>query len=127
MANTTGPIGTLNGAIHSVPEGVMCDDHPDRPATRRVQGETDSFGCELHDMCDECYTAHKVAMVAYREEARHGACEWCKSAATDLRERRDYEEGFYGRVYRVCGACVKRENDRAQEEADYYGYSNYDD
>jgi len=34
----------------------MCDDHQDRPATHRIQGETDSFGCEYIDWCDECYT-----------------------------------------------------------------------
>lgn len=33
----------------------MCDDHPDRPATHRVQGETDSFGCEYIDWCQECH------------------------------------------------------------------------
>jgi hypothetical protein len=123
VSEVTGPISTLAGALHAVPEGTMCDEHPDRPATRRVQGETDSFGCEMADMCDECHATHKAAMAAYREEARSGMCEWCKSAATDLRDRRDSDEGLYGRVYRVCGACVKRENDRAQEEADYYGYN----
>lgn len=32
----------------------MCDDHPDVPAVARVQGETDSFGCEMHDLCQAC-------------------------------------------------------------------------
>jgi hypothetical protein len=106
----------------------MCDDHPDRPATHRVQGETDSFGCELNDMCDECYATHKTAMAAYREEARTGECEWCKSLATDLRDRRDFEEGSCGRVYRVCGACVVRQNREAEEELERYGcYDNCDD
>jgi hypothetical protein len=125
MAEVTGPISTLHGAHHAVPEGVMCDEHTDRPATHRVQGETDSFGCELIDMCDECHVAHKVEMAAYREEARRGQCEWCKGTATDLRDRRDPDEGSYGRVYRVCGACVKRQNEEAEEELERYGY--YDD
>ena len=101
MSAITGPISTLPGALHSVPDGVMCDEHPDRPATHRMQGETDSFGCELIDMCDECHAEHKKEMAAYREQTRHGQCEWCQKAATDLRDRRDYEEGSCGRVSRV--------------------------
>lgn len=39
---------------------------------------------------------------------------------SDLRPRRDFEEGLSGRVYEVCSACVKRENERLAEELDYY-------
>jgi hypothetical protein len=109
MADVTGPISTLPGTEHKVPEGTMCDDHPDRPATHRVQGETDSFGSEMADMCDECYAK-------YREEVKNadtsGACEWCKNHADKLRLRRDYKEGLYGRVYQVCDECIKKENER---------------
>ena len=105
---------------------MMCDEHPDRPAVARIQGETDSFGCEMHDLCQECLDAER----AYRNspeaaEWRKGTCEWCKNPADDLRDRRDYEEGNCGRVYRVCGACVKRDNEYWAAEAaaddDYYG------
>ncbi len=41
MAEVTGPISSLPGAYHSLPKGTMCDEHPDRPAVARVQGETD--------------------------------------------------------------------------------------
>jgi hypothetical protein len=118
MADVTGPCSTLPGASHVVPDGMMCDDHPDRPATHRIQGETDSFGAELNDMCDECHTSFKEAMVKYREESRHGTCDWCKNPASDLRDKRDYEEGLSGPVYRVCGGCVRRENERLQDELD---------
>jgi hypothetical protein len=120
VAEVTGPCSTLPGAGHSVPEDTMCDDHPLLPATHRVQGETDSFGSELHDMCDACFTEHKAEMVKYNAKIACGMCEWCKSEATDLRDRRDFEEGLYGRVYRVCGACVKVENARLQEEMNRY-------
>jgi hypothetical protein len=53
MADVTGPISTLPGAVHRVPEGATCDEHPDRPAVLRVQGETDSFGSETIDYCQE--------------------------------------------------------------------------
>lgn len=116
MAAVTGPLSTLPGASHSVPAGMVCDNHPEVVATHRVQGETDSFGSELHDLCGECYEEHKSSLAAYRAEQACGTCEWCSNAATDLRQRRDFEEGMAGRLYMVCGACVKRENDELAEE-----------
>jgi hypothetical protein len=95
----------------------MCDDHPDVLAVARVQGETDSFGSELMDLCQAC--VDEMNAYAATEDARSGCCDWCKSSATDLRNRRDADEGMSGPVYRVCGACVKRENDAAHEELDY--------
>ena len=126
MADVTGPISSLPGSHHETPGGTMCDDHPDRPAVRRVQGETDSFGSEMHDMCQECYDEHKAEREKYRAEAATGTCDWCKSHATDLRPRRDWEEGSCGRVYDVCGACVKREMDALEEELKDSGYYDYD-
>lgn len=102
----------------------MCDTHPDRPAVARIQGETDSFGSEMIDACQECVAEIREA----RDAERTGCCDWCESAATDLRPRRDYEEGMCGRVYDVCGACVRKEYERACEEMeslDYYD-DNYD-
>ena len=122
MADVTGPISTLPGTVHHLPEGTMCDQHPDRPAVARIQGETDSFGAEMNDLCQECIDADREW--AKSEEAadwRKGQCEWCKSDATDLRDARDYEEGMCGRIYRVCGACQKKQNDDARAEQDSYG------
>ena len=118
MSEVTGPISTLPGALHGVPEGQKCDRHPRRKAVARVQGETDSFGSELNDMCQKCldeYRAWKKSPEA--AEHRKGTCEWCKNHADDLRDRRDFEEGQAGRVYRVCGACVKRQNEELEAEA----------
>lgn len=127
MADVTGPISTLPGSGHDMPDGTMCDQHPDRPAVARIQGETDSMGCELNDLCQECLDQEK----AYRKspEATHGMCDWCKKEATDLRPRRDYEEGMSGRVYDVCGACVKKENDELAAEQERYDLErdDYDD
>lgn len=133
MADVTGPISTLAGTTRDVPEGMMCDNHPDQPAVVRVQGETDSFGCEMEDICQQCVDERKAyrcseAGQAEELEWRTGACEWCKNHVTDLRDARDYEEGMSGRVYRVCGACIKRVNDEAQAELDASGYyDDYDD
>lgn len=120
MGDVTGPISSLPGASHNLPKGATCDDHPDRPAVRRIQGETDSFGSEMHDLCQECLDDHLSYLRS--EEARTGTCDWCKSAASDLRDARDYDEGMCGPVYRVCGACLKRREDRARQEIEDYEY-----
>lgn len=127
MADVTGPISTLAGTSHDVPEGMMCDNHPEQPAVVRIQGETDSFGCEMEDICQQCVEerrAYRCSEAGQAEELewRTGACEWCGNHVTDLRDARDYEEGMSGRVYRVCGPCIKRVNDEAQAELDSMGY-----
>lgn len=38
-----GPVSSMPGAASPVLAGETCDEHPDRPAVRRRQGETDSF------------------------------------------------------------------------------------
>lgn len=117
MADVTGPISTLPGARHDIPDGTKCDEHPDRDAVVRVQGETDSFGSEMHDMCEECLAADRAWRNSPEaEEWRHGQCEWCKRDATDLRDARDYEEGMSGRVNRVCGACIKHQNEEIERD-----------
>lgn len=127
MAEVTGPLSSLPGACHAVPKGTVCDDHPGRPASHRVQGETDSFGSELHDLCLECYEKHKVANAAYRAEIACGTCDWCGNGATDLCQRRDSEEGMAGRLYMVCGACVTKEMERLVEEAKARGDDRWDE
>lgn len=121
MADITGPISTLPGAHYGVPAGTMCDDHPDRPATHRVQGETDSFGCEMHDLCDDCYVEYKAG-----GEYSPDKCDWCKQQADNIRPTRDYDEGTCGPVYYVCKACRDRRDKEAQEEDSYYD-DYYDD
>lgn len=118
MADITGPISTLPGKLHELPEGATCDEHPDRPAVVRIQGETDSFGSELNDMCQECADEYRAWQRS--PEAHAGQCEWCHKDATDLRETRDYEEGMHGRVYSVCGPCRRRADEEARRELDQY-------
>lgn len=129
MADVTGPINSLPGSSHALPKDAKCDDHPDRPAVGRVQGETDSFGSEMHDLCQECLNEH--FSYTRSAEARTGRCDWCKSEATDLRDARDYDEGMSGPVYRVCGKCIKRRDEEAHAELEEYehryGYDADDD
>lgn len=118
MADVTGPISSLPGSTHDTPTGQMCDYHPDRPAIARYQGETDSFGCEMHDVCVECLKEFRAS--ANSPEARSGRCDWCKNEATDLRDTRDIDEGMAGPVYRVCRKCRKNYDDELKAELDYY-------
>lgn len=127
MAEVTGPISTLPGKSHDLPDGAMCDEHPDRKAVARIQGETDSFGAELNDMCQECLDQFREECRS--PEARSGQCDWCKGQATDLSDARDYDEGMRGPVYRVCGACRKRRDDEARAELEAYDdyYDDFDE
>lgn len=128
MADVTGPISTLPGALKCVPEGATCDDHPERPATHRMQGETDSFGSEMHDLCDECYREMRAAM---NEPQEAFPCDYCKVESSDLRPVRDPDEGMCGPVYYVCEECRRKQYARLEEEAREFDrgddYDEYDD
>jgi len=106
MADVNGPIATLAGTHYAVPDGAPCDTHVDRLATVRVQGETDSMGCEMNDMCSECYDEYSKAQ---KEAGTSGTCEWCHTEVEKLVDARDHEEGLYGRVYRVCKPCKDKQ------------------
>lgn len=117
MADVTGPISSLPGTTYATPEGTVCDNHPDRPAYTRLQGETDSMGCEMHDLCKECAQE-------YSREMRNitGDCEWCKAQDVPVTTARDYDEGSSGRVYTVCRPCKDKQIKGLQEEMDYDDY-----
>lgn len=115
-----GSVSSMPGSYHALPDGSTCDQHPDRPAVKRVQGETDSFGCEYVDMCQECVDAHR----AYREEelARPKYCCWCKQTKVGVRKHRDLDEGMAGPLYDVCAECIHKENEAAAKELEESGY-----
>lgn len=107
-----GPVSSMPGSLSSPPAGAMCDDHPEVPAYKRVQGETDSFGCEYHDLCDACV----IRIAAALREEKAGVCSWCNSQAQDLRPHRDLDEGMAGPIYQVCRACRDKEAEALIEE-----------
>ena len=88
----------------------MCEEHEDRPATYKVQGETDSWGCEYIYMCDECVTALHAA------DTEKGICEWCNAEDVEIYPERDFEEGMHGPVYYVCSPCRQKQNSRISAE-----------
>lgn len=111
---SNGPVSTMPGALVSLPDNTMCDIHSNRLAVARVQGETDSFGCEYNDCCQECLDE----INRYAKEGRSGTCDWCHSYSSDLRDTRDYDEGFSGRIYQVCLPCRNDLHKSYEEEWD---------
>lgn len=106
MAAVIGPTRSKPGSRHALPPGTMCDDHPYTPAVVRLQGETDSFGAELNDLCADC-----VALMAIAEPSdTSGICDWCSSHSETRAKHRHHEEGPGGAVYDVCPGCIKEES-----------------
>lgn len=107
-----GPVSSMPGSVHRVPSGQTCDRHSDRLAIFRIQGETDSFGCEYVDMCDECRDEYLAA----KEQPNPGQCGICGNHVEDRKPMRDYDEGMSGPVYDACAHCRAEANARAQAE-----------
>jgi len=105
MADVIGPNSYLPGQSLTVPVGMMCDEHQDRVATNRIVGETDSFGSELIDMCQECYSAFKAFQSSPENYLNESTCEICNSSNIRVTPTRDPEEGLCGRVYDACDGC----------------------
>ncbi|MDO8425297.1 MAG: hypothetical protein Q7T01_02170 [bacterium] len=122
MAHVTGSFDTttLPGSVRRVPDGQACDDCY-KPATHRVQGETDSFGAEWADLCDECGTRERER----RRKDCAGNCDWCKEHTNALTSTRDYDEGTHGPVYHVCKWCCDKQQRALEEELQYYESNGY--
>lgn len=95
---------------------TVCFFCQERPAVVRVQGETDSFGAEYNDLCMECRSS---SAIDDHQSRQNQPCDWCGKPG-NLVYRRDVDEGMGGPVYRVCGPCVKRDNQKIEEELDYW-------
>lgn len=100
--------------------GLMCYVHHDRPATRRICTESDSFGSEYHNMCDECneeHIANKAAIDADPE--RWETCK-CGNREPRMIQYRDMDEGMHGPVYEHCSVCHAKWNKRIEEEDAFF-------
>lgn len=105
MADVIGRNSYKPGQLLQVPAGMNCDEHEDRPAKYRIVGETDSFGSELIDWCEECYQEYKQQK---SQEPEEKYCEYCKTEKKHVEKRRDPSEGSCGPVYDMCGDCYNR-------------------
>lgn len=111
FSNLPGRVNKLSAS-----ETHKCEDC-DKPATYKMQGETDSFGAEYFYYCDEHL---EKALDDLNKADTSGCCEWCHKHSEKLRPMRDIDEGSNGPVYNVCSACIKRQNDQIDEELDSY-------
>lgn len=110
---SNGPVSTLPGSIHPLPADTRCDAHPNELAIVRLQGETDSFGCEYVCMCGECHAKYLKDIAELRTQKSQ--CQWCRRLST-LRPYRDPDEGSYGPVYNVCQPCIVDAIERQYED-----------
>lgn len=99
MTGVLGPNSYRPGQILKHVEGIACDQHEDRPSVARVVGESDSFGSEVIDLCQEC-----LDKLNTDKEETIGVCEICHTT-TVVNRRRDPEEGSCGRIYNMCDRC----------------------
>lgn len=97
----------LPGTIKHLPSTTThhCDDHDDRLAVVRVQGETDSFGVEYLYMCTECFAEYSAD-----DTPEVTDCDWCKAVDVNVYPTRDYDEGLNGPVYMCCKQCIAKIN-----------------
>lgn len=102
---------SLPGHRTKISEPAPCEDCG-KPAVFSVQGETDSFGAEYHDLCRNC--AGKFNPNA------EGACDFCSTHSNLLKPTRDFEEGANGPVYYVCDPCINRRRERLNDDLDCY-------
>lgn len=100
MADVIGPNSYLPGQFIKTPPGTKCDEHEDRLAVKRRVGETDSMGSEVSDHCQECVDR----IMANTTEVQYDVCEHCHTTepSPDVLPVRDPDEGYSGRVYRLC-------------------------
>ena len=100
--------------------GTKCYTHHDVDATHRICSESDSFGSEYVNLCEQCWDAH----LAHKEKVKSDESLWetCKCGNREPRmiSYRDYEEGMHGSVYEHCSKCHAKMNARIAEEEAYY-------
>lgn len=94
----------------------FCETHSDRRAIASIQGETDSMGCEIDYVCQECLDHYKHARDLRKDD--EACCDWCHNEAP-LRPTRDIDEGTSGRIYYVCEPCRNKQNKALEEELGY--------
>ncbi len=96
-----------------VVEAEKCISHPERPATHRIKGEEDSFGCDWLDLCDECYKEVQEA----QRKPYPGKCDFCGKDKPNIGRMRDtLDEGLGGPGYWVCDECASAYHRAVHEE-----------
>lgn len=105
-----GPTSTLPGHLWPAEPGDMCAEHPSRQAVKKIQTETDSFGFETLEVCQECldnYHKTRAEKLANPDPEDFFDCEGCSVRDKTVKPARDPEEGMAGPVYYWCAECRK--------------------
>ena len=100
MSILTGPVKTLPGSKHFLPSSAKCENHPEKKAVIRIQGETDSYGNELIDYCQECFDVYE------NNESSDSICDLCMQESVSLMPFKDQDEGTTGYIYNACPSCI---------------------
>ena len=119
MSDVIGPSNKLPGqTIGWVPDSRECDDCS-KLAEHAVIGETDSFGSEIHHLCNEHYLEMMKAIEEQKNSLR--TCDICGVTKDDCLPFRDPAEGSCGPVYITCQECRTRiNNDFIGDDEDLY-------
>lgn len=99
----SGPTKFLPGTRHETEEGAICDDCG-APATITIQGDTDSFGAEYMEFCEDCHERWEEESKEKTDTSGH--CEWCDQMSNSRTLARDPTEGEYGPLYYICIGCL---------------------
>lgn len=121
---SNGPVSSMPGNRWPHTEGFRCENEGEdggcaagTKADWKIQGETDSFGCEYFFLCNQCEEKRNARRLE-EEEKRDGYCSYHKGMGSNLRLKRDIlGEGTSGPVYDMCEDCRKRLNEDAEAEA----------
>ncbi len=109
-------VNIVTGQRIATPENAKCYNHEDRHAFVRIVGDVSMGVAEVYDYCKEC---HEEIKKQEQESKKAGeTCDYCKIVKHDCANRRDYEEGSNGPVYRVCLDCRRKEDERLSNELD---------
>lgn len=107
MAKTTGPVRTSPGFFMDPDAGAMCDEHPDRPSYRLLQGETTPTATHWNDWCEECFgkfdSLYNSLPTQRRKVKVH--CDFCGLLSDTVERYRDPAENNCGPFYQACKVC----------------------
>ena len=104
MAHVSGSVSTPSGSLHKAPDGIICDDCKERPASRSLQGDTNPLGTEFSDLCGHCYRdTERVLREAANER---GICDECENGVPPLVSTRDHlDNDVRGPLSHTCMSC----------------------
>ena len=90
--------GKLPGQELTLPTGQRCDNHPDRPAVKRVVEHATAIDCEGKDLCLDCIGNFDFGQ-------SHGSCDMCgmHRSLTAVHDPADDS----GDVYHWCNQCIQ--------------------